>query len=78
MSVLLEKRPHFREIPYVTMAVVRPLHRVQIVRYYLVELLLLYYFLWLCSPARAMASSFTRFRDHTQRRATVGRDPLDE
>jgi hypothetical protein len=33
-----------------------------------------YYFLWLCSPARAMASSFTaRFRDHTQRRATVGR-----
>jgi hypothetical protein len=34
--------------------------------------------LWLCSPARAMASSFTRFRDHTQRRATVGRTPLDE
>jgi hypothetical protein len=23
------------------------------------------YFLWLCSPARAMASSFTRFLDHT-------------
>jgi hypothetical protein len=37
-----------------------------------------YYFLWLCSPARAMASSFTRFCDHTQRRATVGRNPLDE
>jgi hypothetical protein len=37
-----------------------------------------YYFLWLCSPARAMASSFTRFLDHTQRRATVGRTPLDE
>jgi choline dehydrogenase-like flavoprotein len=35
-------------------------------------------FLWLCSPARAMASSFSRFRDHTQRRATVGRTPLDE
>jgi hypothetical protein len=31
-----------------------------------------YYFLWLCSPARAMASSFTRFRNHTKRRATVG------
>jgi hypothetical protein len=37
-----------------------------------------YYFLWLCRPARAVASSFTRFRDHTQRRATVGRTPLDE
>jgi hypothetical protein len=36
-----------------------------------------YYLLWLCSPARAMAS-FTRFLDHTQRRATVGRTPLDE
>jgi hypothetical protein len=33
-----------------------------------------YYYLWLCSPARAMA--FTRFLDHTQRRATVGRTPL--
>jgi hypothetical protein len=33
----------------------------------------LFSFLWLCSPARAMASSSTRFRDHTQRRATVGR-----
>jgi hypothetical protein len=37
-----------------------------------------YYFLWLCSPAPAMASSSTRFLDHTQRRATVGRTPLDE
>jgi hypothetical protein len=33
---------------------------------------------WLCSPAQAMASLFTRFRYHTQRRATVGRTPLDE
>jgi hypothetical protein len=32
--------------------------------------------LWLCSPARAMAS-FLSFLDHT-RRATVGMDPLDE
>jgi hypothetical protein len=29
--------------------------------------------LWLCSQARAMASLSTRFLDHTQRRATVGR-----
>ena len=26
----------------------------------------------------AMAFSFTRFLDHTQRRTTVGRTPLDE
>jgi hypothetical protein len=37
-----------------------------------------YGLLWLCSPARAMASSFTKFLENTQRRATVGRTPLDE
>jgi hypothetical protein len=37
-----------------------------------------YIFFELRSPARAMASSFTKFRDHTQRRATVGRTLLDE
>jgi len=36
------------------------------------------FFLWRCGPTRAMASSFTRFLDHTQRRTTVGRTPLDE
>ena len=30
-----------------------------------------------CGPTRAMASSFLRFLDHTQRRITVGRTPLD-
>ena len=30
------------------------------------------------SPQWARASSFTRFLDHTQRRNTVGRTPLDE
>ena len=30
------------------------------------------------SPQWAMASSFTRFPDHTQRRTTFGRIPLDE
>ena len=35
-------------------------------------------FLWRCGPTRAMASSFLRFLDHTQRRTTVGRTPLDE
>jgi len=29
-------------------------------------------------PQWAMASSFTRFLDHTRRRSTVGRVPLDE
>ena len=33
---------------------------------------------WHDSPQSAMASSFTRFLDHTQRRTTVGRTPLDE
>jgi hypothetical protein len=36
------------------------------------------FFLWLCDPMRVMASSFLRFLDHTQRRTTVGRTPLDE
>jgi len=35
-------------------------------------------FLWRCGPTRAMASSFVRFLDHTQRRNTVGRTPLEE
>jgi len=30
------------------------------------------------APQWAMASSFTRFLDRTQRRTTVGRTPLDE
>ena len=30
------------------------------------------------APKWAMASSFTRFLDHTQRRITVSRTPLDE
>ena len=34
------------------------------------------FFLWRCGPTRAMASSFLRFLDHTQRRITVGRTPL--
>ena len=36
------------------------------------------FFLWRCDPSRVMASSFLRFLDHTQRRTTVGRTPLDE
>jgi hypothetical protein len=37
-----------------------------------------FYFLWLCNPVWAMASSFTRFCDHTQWHATFGRTPSDE
>ena len=33
---------------------------------------------WRNNPQWAMASSFTRFLDHTQRRTTFGRTPLDE
>ena len=34
--------------------------------------------LWHCDPTRVMASSFLRLLDHSQRRNTVGRTPLDE
>ena len=33
---------------------------------------------WRDSPQWARTASFTRFLDHTQRRTTVGRTPLDE
>jgi hypothetical protein len=36
------------------------------------------FFVSLNSPQWARASSFTRFLDHTQRRISVGRTPLDE
>jgi len=36
------------------------------------------FLLWRCDPTRVMASSFTKFLDHTQRRSTVGRTPPDE
>jgi len=45
-------------------------------------LLTLYVCLFVCfwrnSPQWSSASSFTRFQDHTQRRTTGGRTPLDE
>ena len=37
-----------------------------------------HFFWWRCGPTRIMAPSFMRFLDHTQRRITVGRTPLDE
>ena len=45
---------------------------------FLGDLIYVNFFLWRCSPTRTMASSFLRFLDHTQRRITVGRTPLDE
>jgi hypothetical protein len=33
---------------------------------------------WRCDPTRAMASSLLRFLDHTQRRITLGKTPLDK
>ena len=38
----------------------------------------IYIYILRCNPTRVMASSFLRFVDHTQRRTTVGRTPLDE
>jgi hypothetical protein len=45
---------------------------------YIYVYIIRHFFLWLCGPTRARASSFMRFLDHTQRRITVGRTPLDE
>ena len=47
---------------------------------YHTEYLLWYYFflLWRCDSTLVMASSFLTFLDHTQRRTTIARTPLDE
>jgi len=37
-----------------------------------------FFFLGATAPQWARASSFTMFLDHTQRRGTAGRTPLDE
>jgi len=37
-----------------------------------------FFLLWRCDPTRVMVSSFLRILDHTQRRTTFGRTPLDE
>jgi hypothetical protein len=37
-----------------------------------------FFLLWRCDATWVMASSFLRFLDHTQRRPTVGRAPLEE
>jgi len=37
-----------------------------------------FFLLWRCDPTRVMSSSFLMFLDHTKRRSTVGRTPLDE
>ena len=39
---------------------------------------ILFFFLWRCGLTRAMTSSFLRFLDHTKRRTTVSRTPLEE
>ena len=38
----------------------------------------LFFLLWRCDPTRVIATSFTMFLDHTQRRTTFGRTPLNE
>jgi hypothetical protein len=37
-----------------------------------------FFVLLLCDPMRVMASSFLRFLNHSKRRTTFGRTPLDE
>jgi len=38
----------------------------------------IFFVLWRCGPTRTMASSFMSLLDHTKRRTTVGRTPLDK
>jgi hypothetical protein len=38
----------------------------------------IFFFFWSDGPQWALASSFTRFLDHTQRHTTFGRTSLDE
>ena len=45
---------------------------------WLVSYVIYFFVLWFCSPAWAMASSSTRFLDHTQWRTTVCKTHLDE
>ena len=40
--------------------------------------IIFFFFWWRCGPTCNMASSFLRLVDHTKRRITVGRTPLDE
>ena len=47
-------------------------------RYFFFVCLFVLFCFWRNSPQWARVSSFTRFPDHTQRRTTVGRAPLDE
>ena len=49
-----------------------------IVSWWGVHFSFLFFLMRRCDPTRAMASSFMRFLDHTQRRITVDRTPLDE
>ena len=46
--------------------------------YIYIYIYIVFFFLLRFGPTRAMASSFLRFLDHTQRRITVGRTSLDE
>jgi len=43
-----------------------------------IALMFLFVCYWQNSPQCSRVSSFTRFLDHTQRRTTVGRTPLNE
>ena len=42
------------------------------------KIYIVFFFLWPCDPMRVMASSFLSFLDHTRRRTTVSRTPLDK
>jgi hypothetical protein len=57
---------------------IRELFKIIIIAFVRKNSLFVCLFVWRYGPTWAMASSFTRFLDRTQRRATVGRTSLDE
>jgi len=57
-------------------------NKIETVQHFLIiqyiSVLLIYVCFWRNSLQWTRASSFMRFLDHTQRRTTIGRTPLDE
>ena len=71
----IEERPEITQIKLMISIVRHKLHDQKSKEEMGEELLVCF---WRDNPLCTRASSFMRFLDHTQRRATVGRTPLDE
>jgi len=78
-SALSSRKPHSMFFPESKSPYFTPIKTTgKIIIAYIVNFILDIVLFWRDSPQWAMASSFARFLDHTQRRITVGRTPLGE